>query len=50
MNWEAFWKAVLIFTLCGYSVLVVIVFIGGLGNIVEMLRELRLPPEEREDN
>lgn len=48
MNWVMFWKAVLVFTLVGYSVLAVIVFIGGLGNIADMLRELRKPVDEQE--
>ena len=50
MNWDAFWKAVLIFTLCGYSILVVVVFIGGIGNIKDMLRELRHPGDESEND
>jgi hypothetical protein len=50
MNWVMFWKAVLVFTLCGYSILVIIVFFGGLRNIVDMLRELKAPVEEREDD
>jgi len=41
MNWELLWKFILVFTLGSYSVLVVIVFFGGLKNIVEMLRDLR---------
>ena len=48
MNWEMLWKAVLVFTLCGYSILVIIVFIGGLGNIADMLRELRKPADDQE--
>jgi hypothetical protein len=50
MNWAAFWKAVLLFTLCGYSLLVVIVFFGGLRNIADMLRELRLPADDRDSD
>ena len=43
MSWEGLWKFVLLLTLGGYSILVVIVFFGGLRNIVQMLRELRQP-------
>jgi hypothetical protein len=46
MNWELLWKIVLIFTLAGYSLLVIIVIIGGAGNIVDMLRDLRKPPDQ----
>ena len=45
MSWMNFWKAVLILTLSAYSILVVIVFFGGLRNIVQMLKELREPPD-----
>lgn len=46
MNWSVLWKAVLIFTLAGYSLLVIVVIIGGTGNIVDMLRDLRKPPDQ----
>jgi hypothetical protein len=46
MNWELLWKIVLIFTLVGYSLLVIVVIIGGVGNIVDMLRDLRKPPDQ----
>jgi len=46
MNWELLWKIVLIFTLVGYSLLVIVVIIGGAGNIVDMLRDLRKPPDQ----
>ena len=49
MIWVLFWKIVLIFTLCAYSLLVVSVFIRGIGNIIDMLRELRMPLDESED-
>ena len=45
MNWEVLWKIVLIITLAGYSLLVIGVIIGGVGNIVDMLRDLRKPPD-----
>ena len=46
MNWAMLWKAVLIFTLAGYSLLVIIVIFGGVGNIVDMLRDLTKPPDQ----
>ena len=46
MNWAMFWKAVLIFTLAGYFLLVIIVICGGAGNIVDMLRDLTKPPDQ----
>jgi hypothetical protein len=51
MNWMLFWKIVLIFTLSAYSILVVVVVIGGSKNIVQMLQELREPsPPLDEEN
>ncbi len=47
MTWTLLWKFVLIFTLSAYSSLVIIVFFGGLRNIVEMLKELSAPREEQ---
>ena len=41
MNWAHFWKFVLISTLVGYSLLVVIVTIGGIKNIIAMLKDLK---------
>ncbi|MFC2165696.1 hypothetical protein ACFLT2_11955 [Acidobacteriota bacterium] len=41
MNWVPFWKFVLILTLGGYSLLVVIVAIGGIKNIISMLKDLK---------
>ncbi|MGB6864645.1 MAG: hypothetical protein WBE11_03065 [Candidatus Aminicenantaceae bacterium] len=46
MNWILLWKGVLLFTLFGYSLLVIIVFFGGIKNIVAMLKELSAPREE----
>lgn len=40
MNWAQFWKILLLFTLIGYSLLVIVVTIGGFRNLVEMLQEL----------
>ena len=47
MNWTFFWKLVLLFTLSAYSILVIIVFFGGIKNIAEMLKELSAPREEQ---
>ncbi len=41
MNWAFFWKFILILTLAGYSLLVVIVMIGGIKNIIAMLKDLK---------
>jgi hypothetical protein len=49
MNWELIWKAVLLFTIFGYSLLVIVVFFGGIKNIGQMLQELREPIEEEKD-
>jgi len=43
MSWATLWKTILIFTLGGYSLLVLIVIIGGIGNIIDMLKDLRPP-------
>lgn len=48
MNWPLLWKAVLLFTLFGYSLLVCIVIFGGIGNIIAMLKDLSSPPKESE--
>lgn len=50
MNWIQLWKGVLLFTLFGYSFLVIIVFFGGLKNIVAMLKDLSAPPQTPENN
>jgi|GEM_PF-993663 hypothetical protein len=47
MSWAILWKIILIFTLSAYSLLVLIVIIGGIGNIVDMLKDLR-PPQTSE--
>jgi len=43
MSWAQFWKIVLIFCLSAYSLLVIIVIFGGIGNIIDMLKELSAP-------
>jgi len=50
MNWILLWKGVLLFTLFGYSLLVVIVFFGGINNVVAMLKDLSAPPQSTENN
>lgn len=41
MSWALLWKYLLILTLSAYSILVIVVFIGGLGNIRDMFKDLR---------
>ena len=41
MSWELLWKIFLIFTLAAYSILVVIVFFGGIRNIIDMFKDLK---------
>ncbi len=43
MSWALFWKIVLIFCLSTYSLLVLIVIFGGIGNIIDMLKDLSAP-------
>ena len=40
MSWELLWKSFLIITLISYSILVVVVFFGGLKNIKDMFKDL----------
>jgi len=49
MNWVLFWKLILIFTFSAYSLLVIIVFFGGIKNIIEMLKELGAPRDQNTD-
>ena len=49
LSWQLIWKIVLIFTLAGYSLLAIVVFCGGIGNIIDMLTELRMPLDPPED-
>jgi len=46
MNWASLWKFTLLLTLGGYSLLVIITFLGGIKNIISLFRDLRQPPEE----
>lgn len=41
MNWELLWQSLLLITLFSYSALVVIVFVGGIKNIKDMLKDLQ---------
>ncbi len=45
MSWEFLWKLFLILTLSLYSILVVVVFFGGLKNIKDMFADLREPTD-----
>ena len=45
MNWIILWKVFLIATLSLYSVLVVIVFFGGLKDIKAMFKDLADPQD-----
>jgi len=49
MTWMQLWKFILILTLSAYSLLVIIVSIGGVKNLVQMLHELREPPDQTEE-
>ncbi len=49
MTWMQLWKFILILTLIGYSLLVIIVSIGGMKNLVQMLKELKEPPDQTEE-
>jgi len=46
MNWSFFWQYVLLLTLGGYSLLVVIVVLGGIRDIISLFKDLRQPPDE----
>ncbi len=46
MIWMHLWKFILILTLIGYSLLVIIVSIGGSKNLMQMLKELKDPPDQ----
>ena len=49
MTWVQLWKFVLLLTLFGYSLLVIIVSIGGMKNLFQMIKELKEPPEQTEE-
>jgi len=40
MNWLILWKSILIFTLVIYTVLVIIVGLGGIKDVVALLHDL----------
>ncbi|MGQ9559696.1 MAG: hypothetical protein ACUVTG_02730 [Candidatus Oleimicrobiaceae bacterium] len=43
MSWVLVWKVVVVLTLAGFSLLAIMVLVGGVGNIAEMLKELGRP-------
>ena len=49
MDWKSLWKVLLILTLGGYSLLVVVVVIGGIKNIIDMFKDLSSPSEANSD-
>lgn len=46
MSWELLWKIILLFTLVGYSALVVVVLFGGIGDIKNMFKDLKSNSDE----
>ena len=40
MSWVLLWKLFLLFTLTSYSILVVVVFVGGIKNLKDMFKDL----------
>ncbi|MCJ7582232.1 MAG: hypothetical protein MUP98_17095 [Candidatus Aminicenantes bacterium] len=49
MTWMQLWKFILILTLSSYSLLVIIVTIGGTKNLIQMLKELKEPLDQTEE-
>ena len=49
MTWMQLWKFILILTLFSYSLLVIIVTIGGTKNLIQMLKELKEPLDQTEE-
>ena len=49
MTWTQLWKFILILTLASYSLLVIIVSIGGMKNLFQMIKELKEPPDLKEE-
>jgi hypothetical protein len=43
MDWKLLWKILLILTLGGYSLLAIVVVIGGISNIIDMFKDLSTP-------
>jgi hypothetical protein len=50
MNWIILWKGILLLTLIGYSILAIIVFFGGIKNIIAMLKDLSAPTQTPEND
>ena len=44
--WALIWKIVLVFTFSAYSIMFVIVAIGGIGDIKKFFEDLKMPSEE----
>ncbi len=44
--WALLWKFVLIFTFVAYTIMFVIVTVGGVGDIKHLFKDLKSPPEE----
>lgn len=45
MSWVLLWKVVVVLTLAAFSALAALVLIGGVGNIAQMLKDLRSPDQ-----
>lgn len=43
MSWVLVWKVVVVLTLAVFSLLAIMVLVGGVGNIAEMLKQLGRP-------
>ncbi len=46
MSWELLWKIFLIITLVSYTILVIVVSIGGVKNIKDMFKDLNEQAKE----
>ena len=44
--WILIWKSVLIFTFVAYSIMFLVVAIGGIGDIKKLFEDLKTPSEE----
>lgn len=45
--WALIWKIVLVFTFAAYSIMFLIVSIGGIGDIKKFFEDLKSPSEEK---
>ncbi len=48
MSWELLWKIFLIITLVSYTILVIVVSIGGVKNIKDMFKDLNEQAKENQ--